>query len=154
MKKVIPLIIIVCLFLSAQALYKEDSLDILLSAKAIRFQYDKGAMCEYKNAKIKINITKWADKKEDNIFTIDQINIKTGTARLSGNVGATDVRAISSASGLTFIEKTPYGNYSYTTVFPVRNHENRYFFVQSRHILLSENDPLPSQYYGTCKIID
>lgn len=47
---------------------------------------------------------------------IDTSNKKQ--ARMIAKLGATDVRAFMSPSGITFIEVTDTGNFIYTTVFP------------------------------------
>ena len=67
-----------------------------------------------------------------------------------GNNGSSDVQIIpifkdEDFRGLTFLEITPIGNISTTTIDAKGNS------VHSRNIVLSDG-LIPSQYYGTCKL--
>jgi len=86
----------------------------------------------------------------------DSIDLKKGTARLIGNVGAGDVITILTAESLTFIEKTASGNLNFTTVFPFyKNNTQEFLAVTSRHLVLPNREgvsPFPSQHHGTCQV--
>jgi hypothetical protein len=66
-------------------------------------------------------------------------------AYMLGNNGASPVEVIPNAYGLSFIEMSAIGNIFTTTV----TKDGR--AVHSRHTILN-NEMVPTQYYGTCKI--
>lgn len=91
----------------------------------------------------------------------DAIDREAGTARLIGNAGSADVHVFETRSGLHFLEQTPGGNITVTTVFrdrPAGLQSSQLAFVSSRHIVLGmaigRPDPVPSQYHGVCEIWD
>ncbi|CCD06488.1 hypothetical protein [Legionella pneumophila] len=84
-------------------------------------------------------------------------------------LGATDVRAFMSPSGITFIEVTDTGNFIYTTVFPSYLGDKKinsepqkdtflfqkaYIAVTSRHIYAPIIGAMPSQLHGYCRILE
>ncbi|MBC7625278.1 MAG: hypothetical protein H7232_18075 [Aeromicrobium sp.] len=78
----------------------------------------------------------------------DAIDARAGTARLIGNLGASEVKVIERAGRLTFIEVTASGNVTLTTVYRT-GAAAPYPAIHSRHVgLLTE--PWGSQMYGTC----
>jgi hypothetical protein len=81
----------------------------------------------------------------------DSIDHKAKTARLIGNQGSGESRIVTTASGVTFIEETGFGNLMFTTVFPALNNERAFIAVTSRH-LLTLGGPFPSQYHGICEV--
>jgi hypothetical protein len=85
-----------------------------------------------------------------NSLVFDNIDLTEGTARLAGNIGASDVTTSASESGLWFIERTPSGNFNLVTVFTTSTMAPEYPAVMSRHVVIG-GEPLPSQYYGTCR---
>jgi len=86
--------------------------------------------------------------------TFDSIDAKAGKARIVGNVGAGDVLVLVTIAGLTFVEQTAFGNVNLTTVFAAYDSPSsrRFVAVSSRHQNL--NGPFPSQYHGTCSVLD
>nr|WP_161503498.1 hypothetical protein [Legionella pneumophila] len=98
---------------------------------------------------------------------IDTSNKKQ--ARMIAKLGATDVRAFMSPSGITFIEVTDTGNFIYTTVFPSYLGDKKinsepqkdtflfqkaYIAVTSRHIYAPIIGAMPSQLHGYCRILE
>jgi hypothetical protein len=68
------------------------------------------------------------------VLHFDGIDLKKGTARLIGGVGAADVATIPTPSNLTFVEKTDSGNLNFTSVFPSYAKGSQNFIaVTSRH---------------------
>ena len=84
----------------------------------------------------------------------DSIDTKRGTARIVGNAGAGDIAVLRTVDGLTFIEETLLGTVNVTTVLarPLES-TNRLVAVMSRHIT-SFGGPFPSQWHGTCRILE
>ena len=82
--------------------------------------------------------------------TFDAIDLVTGTGRIIGNSGASDVVVLTSGAGLTLLENTGTGNFVFTTIFTDRTRATgEYIAVMSRHMSISGR-PVPSQYHGTC----
>jgi len=95
-------------------------------------------------------------------LVFDAIDPTSGTARLIGNAGATDVTLSVNAKGLHFIEVTGSGNLMVTTVFrTAASHgaPGTFVFVYSRHFALGSaagdsNATIPSQHHGLCAILE
>ena len=84
------------------------------------------------------------------VIQFDAIDLEKGTARMIGNAGAADLAVMSSGAGVTLIEATRSGNYSFITIFVNRKPGAKELLaVMSRHIT-SSSGPFPSQYYGSC----
>lgn len=83
-------------------------------------------------------------------MVFDSIDHKNNSARLIGNIGASDLMTIATAESITFLEVTDSGNVTITTVFPEFVGKGRKFIgVHTRHV--SANGPIPSQYHGACE---
>ncbi|MDO8357793.1 MAG: hypothetical protein Q7U76_15520 [Nitrospirota bacterium] len=92
------------------------------------------------------------EDKFDVVLQFDSIDFKAKKARLIGNQGASDVAALVTSAGVTFIEETGFGNIAVTTVFSDYAKGTRDFVVvHSRH-MGGLGSPIPSQYHGTCKV--
>lgn len=68
------------------------------------------------------------------------INVDTGTARMSGTIGATgsqtgetDVRVGATANALHFYGLSPIGNFVVVSIFNIRNNSGDYAAIMSRH---------------------
>ena len=86
-------------------------------------------------------------------FHIDSINREKKTARIIGNVGASDVSMIPGMYALNFIEITPPGGLNLLTIDREPLERDGFFrAVYSRHSALSplfSGTWIVSQYYGT-----
>lgn len=152
-KDIFPVVILLVLISSAVCA-EDDAFSRLLKAKTLKCHLGKGAFAEWKNGKVEIEISRWSKSPETSNSIFDSIDLKAGKARIIGNQGATDVIALATPTGLTFIEETPAGNINITTVFAKYNDaSNDFTFVHSRHLMLF-GEPLPSQYYGVCKSLE
>ncbi|RUR11575.1 hypothetical protein [Legionella septentrionalis] len=136
----------------------------LMSAKSLECYFPKGAIANWQGKTMKLEEDHMANAIHfDNIDTNDKKR-----ARMIGNMGATDVLASMSPTGITFIEFTDVGNVMYTTVFPTYlgdkkinsdPQKNKLFFqkayiaVYSRHIYDPIIGPMPSQFHGYCRIL-
>lgn len=88
--------------------------------------------------------------EEELMLHFDSIDQKAGTARMIGNEGADDVSVLGRSANITIVERTDFGNFTFTTIYP--DFQNGEFVaVHSRHIDLP-NGPRSSQYHGTCKV--
>lgn len=120
----------------------------LVAAKSLRCVFASGSIADWKSGHPEIK----ADHKGVGVTHFDSIDYKSKTARLIGNLGASDVGAFVTAAGVHFIEQTPVGGLVVTSVFPSRA-AGELVGVTSRHIDLGDGGPpLPSQYHGTCRI--
>ena len=91
---------------------------------------------------------------KDSSTIFDSINAQASTARIIGNAGAGDVSVVVTPVGLTFIEQAGAGGLNFTTVFThfVEPENVARVAVTSRHITFFDG-PFPSQYHGTCVIL-
>ena len=88
------------------------------------------------------------------MWVFDSIDISNRKARMIAS-GATDVRiVVANSTGLTFAEVTDSGNANFTTVFAAysASGSDRFVVVTSRHQDIL--GPFPSQYHGTCEILE
>jgi len=134
--------------LPGQVQCQQEPITQLVSARSLECLFGPGTVAEWKAQRFTISQDLW---KGDTHF--DSIDPKGGKARLIGNQGATDVLVLPSSSGLTFVEATSAGNFSFTTVYASHCGAAGIFSaVMSRHMNLL-GEPLSSQYHGTCKIL-
>ena len=131
------------------------STTLLISGKAIsspnslRCQFPVGHVVEFTDGGAQFSKS---DKLPDLVF--DGIDRSRGTARLLGNAGAETVQVIEGDYVINFVEVTPVGNLSITTVYKqnVGSTDNSLQAVHSRHITVSGKGK-PSQYTGVCTIL-
>ncbi len=141
-------ILLLYVFMSAPV-FGDEIFDRLMNAKSLKCKFGPSAFADWKGSKVKVRKDKF-----DATVTYDSIDLKTGKARMTADAGAADVIVLASADGLTFIEETTLGNFSFTTVFAdYAKGTLDFIVVTSRHEKFI-NEPLPSQYHGTCKILE
>lgn len=87
--------------------------------------------------------------QKDFSFVIDGINYRSGAARLIGNAGSEDLRAVLGDGSVSFVEQVSVGTLNLTTVFAWRDRAGRFKAVHSRHTAIG--GPTPSQNYGYCQ---
>ena len=113
-----------------------------------------GTEADWDSGKLKLS----ESSSGSGLVTFDSIKrnagTDTGSARIIvGNIFSGDVLVKMTGAGITFIEESLNGNLSITTVFAnVSSVNQRFIAVSSRHLRLM-NGPFPSQYYGTCTIL-
>ena len=134
------------MILGGPASAEDSAFKQLLSARSLKCVFGPGSMAEWKGGKLT-----FTGGRFDETLHFDSINVKTSSARLIGNQGASDVQVVATASGLTFIEITGFGNIMVTTVFGAHNNEGNLIAVTSRHTSVFDK-PIPQQYYGSCKV--
>lgn len=132
---------------ASSATASEDTFSRLVGSRSLRCTFGPGASADWESGKPIVK-----EDKFDAVLQFDAIDLKTKKARLIGNQGASDVAALVTSAGVTFIGETSFGNLSITTVFSDYVKGTRDFVVvHSRHIG-GLGSPLPSQYHGTCKV--
>lgn len=137
----------------------------LKSAKSIECYFPQGTFANWTGQSMKLVEDHMSDAIHfDNIDTTNK-----NQARMIGNLGATDVKAFMSPTGVTFIESTDIGNFIYTTIYPTylgnkkinsepsKNtflFENSYIAVTSRHGYHPFLGASSSQFHGYCRIME
>ena len=128
----------------------------LYAAKSIRCVLGDGVHTTWSGGKPDRTLVPYATDASKATMVFDSIDLQRRVARLIGELGSTDVELVSAAAGLTFAELTPNGP-NVTTVYAYYNSAvaRRFLMVQSRHmvILPPVGTPTPSQYYGTCEVL-
>ncbi|WP_454783992.1 DUF4124 domain-containing protein [Legionella sp. WA2024007413] len=142
----------------------ETAIYELKSAKTIECYFPQGMIANWQGKTMKLE-----EDHMSNAIHFDNIDLSNKKhARMIGNLGATDVIAFGSPSGITFTEVTDVGNLMYTTVFPFYLGNKRinsepsntflfqkaYIAVTSRHIYAPIIGPMPSQIQGYCRILE
>jgi hypothetical protein len=85
-------------------------------------------------------------------LTFASIDQERGTAQLIGNQAAGDVLLFFTQLVVNFVEFTPIGNPTVTTVYTPPDVEGRRFLAShSRHIGGFSGGPMVSQYLGFCE---
>jgi len=135
---------------AVQALCADKAFDQLLRAKSVRCQFNEGTTASWDGGKPRLERGK---ASEGTASTFDSIDIKEGRARLITGAGAGDVAVIFTLIGVTFIESVENGGLNITTVFAqyVKAAGERFIAVFSKHVDVF--GPLPSQWHGTCQIL-
>jgi hypothetical protein len=87
------------------------------------------------------------------LFTIEAIDVAARRARVVGATASASVSAFVTGTGLNVIEQTPIGNFILTTVFANGRAGERFVAVHSRHLGDVSAPPGPSQYYGSCELV-
>lgn len=130
----------------------------LYSAKSLRCVLGAGIHTTWSQGIPGTKPAQFASEAAKATMVFDSIDIQRRVARLIGEIGATDVSIISDSGGLTFTERTPNGP-NVTTVYPYYNNAKggRLLMVQSRHMVILPflmGSPAPSQYYGSCEVLE
>ena len=83
----------------------------------------------------------------------DQVDLQKGTGRLIGNQGGSDVVVVPAAQAITLVESVGSGVLQITVIFAAKNADGSLQAVHSRHTVGFGGEPIPSQYYGSCKAL-
>lgn len=136
--------LLLCFAQTAYA-FQEAGLDELKSIRSLKCRFLLMQTVKWDGVKPKMETA-----QEELVLHFDSIDQKNGTARMIGNEGAEDVMLIGRPVNITVIEKTGFGNFTFTTIYAdYRNDE--FIAVHSRHMDLP-NGPRSSQFHGTCKV--
>ena len=83
----------------------------------------------------------------------DQVDVQKGTGRLIGNQGGEDVVVVPATEAITLVERVASGILQITVIFAAKNTDGSLRAVHSRHTVALGGEPIPSQYYGSCKAL-
>lgn len=127
----------------------------LLRARSLKCVFGPGTVADWEKGNPKLesdDIGKTANGETD-VTTYDAIDIKNGRARMITSVGAANLSVIVGAYGLTFTENFSAG-ISIATVFSeYKSGTTAFIAALSRHVDVA-GLPLPSQYHGTCTVLE
>ena len=88
---------------------------------------------------------------------IDDIDTDSGSGRVTGTAGPTEVTALLTISSLHFMERSVTGTLNITTVFAGEPDAKTFRAVHTRHDYLPmslpgyQSEPSVSQHYGVCE---
>jgi hypothetical protein len=83
----------------------------------------------------------------------DQVDAQKGTGRLIGNFGGSNVTVLAADEAITILEPVSTGIVQITVIYAARAGDGTFKAVHSRHTSVPGGEPLPSQYYGTCRAL-
>jgi len=120
----------------------------LARSKSLKCTFDKGTVGDWRSGMLKLVSDKYKGSVQ-----FASINVKSGSARMIGNIGAGDIVVLLTPIGITFIDTSEsFNTVAITTIFGNKAKSGDYIAVTSRHFKFSV--PTPSQYHGTCKILE
>ena len=122
----------------------------LFQAQSVKCEWGQGTIVSWNEGRPLLEQGSFGKDAE---IIFDSIDTQVGTARIIGNASAGDISVVETPVGLTFIEQATFGGMNFTTVFAhfVEPENVALATVTSRH--LSFASPFPSQYHGTCVIL-
>jgi hypothetical protein len=126
--------------------------DPVFSARSLRCEFGRGQMASWTRDTHELVIKEETFGDPPTPLVFDNIELTEGTARFVGIIGASDVTVSMSQTGLWLIERTPADNFNMITVFATNMLAPEYPAVMSRHVMIG-GEPVPSQYYGTCRVL-
>lgn len=118
------------------------------SASTYRCAFPVNASVDMRAAPLKPVVQQ---KPFDLIF--DQVDLQKGTGRLIGNQGGSDVVVVPAAEAVTMVERVGSGILQITVIFAAKNADGSLQAVHSRHTVAFSGEPVPSQYYGSCRAL-
>ena len=88
--------------------------------------------------------------RQELTFNVDAVNFETHRARMIGNAGSADLRAVDGDDRVTFLEWTATRNLNVVVIYDPQQKDGTFRAVHSRHFSLP-GAPGPSQQYGKCR---
>jgi hypothetical protein len=115
--------------------------------KALLCQFPQGVLSNFEKI--------WSSKSLSENFQliIAAIDRAGGKAQLIGNAGAADLIVVDGGTVLNFLEITPTGNSTLTSVFLKRTPDDKFPAVHARHMSMIGN-AVVSNYRGLCTARD
>jgi hypothetical protein len=123
----------------------DDAAAQLVAARSLKCHFGPGTGTQWRDNKPAIRSARF-----DEDIQFDSIDLGKASARVIGNVGASDVRVLNTPVGLPFLDTQP-AVFDITTVFAVYTKNNEFPAVDSRHVMVL-GAAMAQQYYGTCKV--
>ena len=125
--------------------FAEDAASRLSTARSLKCQFGPGTSTVWSAGN-----PKTSDARFDADVTFDIIDLKRGSVRVIGNIGAGDARVTLSPVGMSIVEMNP-GVVDVTTVFSVYDKAGDFIAVDTRHVK-AFGATMVEQYFGTCKV--
>ena len=151
------IILFIAIFNNLTAMADDNAIDRLLRAKSLKCTFGEGYTAIWEDGRYEITKGRFWESADKSTIYYYSINYKNHTVRMIGNQCSTNVSVIATENGITFIEKTNWGNLMITTVFAyyANSSKKEFVCVFSRHVggvTGFKTGPMPSQWTGTCKI--
>jgi len=130
---------------------------------------EKNPLAQVKNLKCRFSVYasgSWTKTQEPQAqvrqpetlqLEIDEIDTDSGSGRVTGTAGPTEVTALLTISSLHFMERSVTGTLNITTVFAGEPDAKTFRAVHTRHDYLPmslpgyQSEPSVSQHYGVCE---
>lgn len=126
-----------------------DTLMHHLAPATFRCSFPNGVSADMRGASVKTEVL---SERFELVF--DQIDGAKGTGRLIGNQGGGDVVVVASPEVTMILETVAAGAIQVTAIYSARRPDGAYKAVHSRHTAVFGGEPLPSQYYGSCRKLE
>jgi hypothetical protein len=146
-------VLLLSLTIGTGALAADIPSDPLFSARFLRCEFGRGHSASWTRDTQGLVIKEGSFSNPPTIIVLDSIDLTERTARFVGNIGASNLNAWASENGLWFLERTLAGNFNLITVFATNTIAPEYPAVMSRHVTAIGDEPIASQYYGTCRVL-
>jgi hypothetical protein len=125
----------------------------LAQVKALKCRFTIYSSGSWKNGEPQAQIR----QPEQLSIEVDEIDTDSGSARVTGTSGPSDVVSLLTVSSLHFMERSVTGTLTITTVFVGDANAKTFRAVHARHDYLPmslpgfTSEPSVSQHYGTCE---
>jgi hypothetical protein len=126
----------------------------LAQVKALKCRFTIYSSGSWKNGDPQAQIR----QPEQLTLDVDEIDTDSGSARVTGTSGPSDVVSLLTVSSLHFMERSVTGTLNITTVFVGEPNAKIFRAVHARHDYLPMSlpgfvsEPSVSQHYGTCEV--
>lgn len=133
-----------------------EALRTLMNAEAFRCQIGEGTQASWDNGTLAFERENFDVGIE---YRYDSIDLEAGRARsiqVGNSRSEAEVVILATSVGLTFVRESWTGNITLTTIFAVRGatESSLYPAVWSQHFGGLLFQPIPSQLYGTCSLVE
>jgi len=125
----------------------------LAQVKSLKCRFTIYASGSWKNGEPQAQIR----QPEQFTIDVDEIDTDSGSARVTGTSGPSDVVSLLTVSSLHFMERSVTGTLNITTVFVGEPNAKTFRAVHARHDYLPmslpgfTSEPSVSQHYGACE---
>jgi hypothetical protein len=136
------------------ALAQSTDKNPLAQVKSLKCRFSIYSSGSWKNGEPQAQIR----QPEQLTIEVDEIDTDSGSARVTGTSGPSDVVSLLTVSSLHFMERSVTGTLNITTVFVGEPNAKVFRAVHARHDYLPmslpgfTSEPSVSQHYGTCEV--
>jgi len=144
---------VVAVAIARLALAQSTDRNPLAQVKALKCRFTIYSSGSWKNGDPQAQIR----QPEQLTLEVDEIDTDSGSARVTGTSGPSDVVSLLTVSSLHFMERSVTGTLNITTVFVGEPNAKIFRAVHARHDYLPMSlpgfvsEPSVSQHYGTCE---